>query len=193
MVFNRTSCVKRFRRSGFTLAEYMVATSIGLLALGAALVLWAYASKTCAALLGYVDLSSTSKNALDHVSQQVRNAKMVQSCSQNKLVLLVAQATGTNCDTLTFAYDSTNLTLTQIRVTPANVQHRTTLLTGCTNFQFSIYQRTPLHNSFELYTNAWNTNTAKVVQMQWTCVRRLTGDQNTVEAQVSSKVVIRNQ
>ena len=72
MVFNRTSCAKRFRRAGFTLAEYLVATSIGLLVLAAAMVLWAFGSRTCASLLGYVELSSTSKNALDRVGQQIR-------------------------------------------------------------------------------------------------------------------------
>ncbi len=55
----------------------MVASSIGLLALGAALVFWAFASRTCASLLGYTELSNTSKIALDRASQQIRNAKAV--------------------------------------------------------------------------------------------------------------------
>ncbi len=70
---------------------------------------------------------------------------------------------------------------------------RTTILTECTNFQFSVYQRTPVASSFELYTNGWATNTAKVVQMVWTCSRKLTGDKSMIEAQVSAQVVIRNQ
>ena len=72
MVFKPTSCIKRGRVRGFTLAEYMVALSIGLIALAAVCSLWAYASKTCAVLLNYVDMSTTSKNALDRISQQVR-------------------------------------------------------------------------------------------------------------------------
>jgi hypothetical protein len=181
MVFKHTSCVKRIR-NGFTIAEYMVATSIGLLVLASALVLWGYATRTCASLLGYVDLSSNSKNALDRVSQQIRNAKAVQSCNATQLVILDPDG-----QKALIAYDHTTKSLVRIKNSI-----RTTLLTECTNFQFSVYQRTPVSNSFQLYTNAWSTNTAKVVEMRWVCHRRVTGDKSSVESQVSAKVVIRN-
>src|SRR5687768_13819056 len=183
---------KRSRARGFTLAEYLVATSIGLLALGAALVLWAYASKTCASLLGYVELSSTSKNALDRISQEVRNAKRVQSCSATQLVLRVPPVTGTNDNTVTFGYDAGNRRLIRTLLKANGDRESNVLLTECTNFQFAVYNRVPSNSNFGLNTT-WTTNEAKVVRMQWTCVRALTGDQNTVESQVSSKVVIRNQ
>jgi hypothetical protein len=170
----------------------MVATSIGLMILTVGIVFWAYATRTSASLLGYVDLSSTSKNAFDSISQQVRNAQQVRSCSENRLVLQVPGATGTNLRTMTYIYDWTGKTLTQIMAQNNVVLERKTLLTECTNFQFAVFQRTPLSNSFQLITNAWNTNTAKVVQMQWTCARKLTGDRNMIESQVSANVVMRN-
>jgi hypothetical protein len=180
MVFNHTSCAKR--RTGFTLAEYLVATSIGLLVLAAALVLWGYASRTCASLLGYVDLASNSKIALARVSQQIRNAKTVTSCNATQLVIVDPDG-----QKALIAYDPTAKALVRVKNSV-----RTTLLTDCTNFQFSVFQRTPISNSFQLYTNAWNTNTAKVVEMRWICHRRVTGDKSSVESQVSAKVVIRN-
>lgn len=191
MVSNRTSFAD-CRSRGFTLVEYMVATSIGLLVLTVGMVFWAYATRTSASLLGYVDLSATSKNALARISQQIRNAQSVKSCSESKLVLQVPGASGTNINTMTFTYDRTNKVLTQLFAQNNSVRETKTLLTGCTNFQFAIYQRTPISNSFQLYTNAWSTNTAKVVQMQWTCVRKLTGDKNMIESQVSANVVMRN-
>jgi hypothetical protein len=185
---SRRACAR-----GFTLAEYLVATSIGLLAIAAALVLWAYASKTCATLLGYVDLSSASKNALDQVSQEVRNAKGVQSCSATQLVVRVPPRTGTNNDIVTFGYDASNQRLIRTLVKGANgARESKVLLTECTNFQFSVYTRVPSNSNFGLNTT-WTTNEAKVVQMQWTCIRQITGDKSSVESQVSSKVVIRNQ
>src|SRR4051812_29443590 len=111
MEFKLTPSTKKSRKAGFTLVEYMIAMGIGLLAISAALVLWAYGSKTCASLLSYVDLSNTSKIALDRMSQQIRNAKRVQSCSTNKLVLLVPGSSITNLDTVTFAYDADRKTL----------------------------------------------------------------------------------
>ena len=184
--------VKRSRARGFTLAEYLVATSIGLLALAAALVLWAFATKTCASLLGYVELSSTSKNALDRITQEVRNAKRIQSCTSTQLVIKVPPLTGTNDDTVWLGYDRDKGTLTRRRVRVLFPEEKTVLLTECTNFQFSVYQRVPSNSNFGLITT-WTTNEAKVVQMQWTCVRKVTGDKSSVETQVSSKVVIRNQ
>jgi prepilin-type N-terminal cleavage/methylation domain-containing protein len=192
MVFKHTSCAKR--RRGFTLVEYMIASTIGLMVLTAALVLWAYASKNCASLLGYMEMSTVSKNALDRMSQQIRNAKAVRSCSKNQLVLVVPSGTNAGPWTMTYAYDSTNRVLRQIFAPgPLAMSEVTTLLTECTNFSFSVFQRTPTSNSFMLYTNGWSTNTAKVVQMQWTCLRRITGDKSSLENQVSAKVVIRNQ
>lgn len=191
MAFRPISSGKRSQRA-FTVVEYLVATSIGLLVLATGLVFWGYGSRTSASLLGYVDLSTISKNALGRISQQVRNAKRVRSCSEHKLVLQIPGATGTNTRTVTYAYDRTNKVLRQIFAQNEVVQENTILLTGCTNFQFLIYQRTPLSNSFQLQTNAWNTNTAKVVQMNWTCVRQLTGDKNMIESQVSANVVMRN-
>jgi hypothetical protein len=186
MVCKPTSCVKR-RPAAFTLVEYMIATSIGLLVLAAALLLWAFATRTCASLLGYVELSTTSKNALDRIGQQIRNAWTIQSCSATQLVLISPDDAGTGRITNTFAYKTDAQTL--LWTNAATVK---TLLTDCTNFQFKVYTRVPMSNSFELNTNAWAKDTAKVVQMEWTCIRKITGDKKSVESQVSAKVVIRN-
>lgn len=169
----------------------MFAMGVGLLVITAALVLWAYASRTCAALFSYVELSTTSKNALDRISQQVRNASRVESCSAERLVVIVPADVGTGTVKVTYLYSPTNQTLTQTTLS-GNQKETMTLLTECTNFQFSIYQRTPQYQTSQLITNAWNTNTAKVVEMRWVCARQLTGDKNIIETQVSAKAVMRN-
>jgi len=181
MVSNLTSHARRHR--AFTLVETLLASSIGLIVLTAALVLWAYATRTCASLLNYADLSSQSKYALDSLSQQIRNSKSIQSCSSQQLVLL-----DPDNQVVTVSYDSSAKKLA-VRQGTNNAK---TLLTGCTNFQFAIYQRTPISNSFQFYTNGFSTNTAKVVQMQWSCMRKLTGSTGNAENQVSAMVVVRN-
>lgn len=192
MVFKPTSCVKR--RGAFTLVEYMIASSIGLMVITVALVLWAYASKNCASLLGYMELSTASKNALDRMSQQIRNARQVASCAPEKLVLIVPGGSVASPWTMTYTYDKTNQLVRQTLLKGSSgPRESATLLTGCTNFSFAVYQRTPLSNSFVLQTNGFSTNTAKVVQMQWTCLRKVTGSKSSLENQVSAKVVIRNQ
>jgi len=160
----------------------MVATSIGVLVIGAAMVLWAYGSKTCASLLGYVDLSNSSKIALDKASRQIRNAKRIQSCNTTQLVLLTLDG---KTNSLLFLPGRQEL-VSRLDTTSE------TLLTGCTNLEFAVFQRTPISNSSALY-GTWNTNTTKVVEMKWTCTRPVTGDKSSIESQVSARVVVRNQ
>lgn len=192
MVCKLTSCASR-RRRGFTLVEYMISASIGVLVLGVGVMLWAYASRNCASLLGYIEMSATSKNALDRISQQVRNAISVQSCASNDLTIYIPGKTGSYQHRIRYYYDKTTKKLMQDRQTAKSEKETTTLLTGCTNFSFQVFQRTPISNSAALYSNNWKTNTAKVVQMQWTCIRQITGSQSSLENQVSAKVIIRNQ
>ena len=181
MVFNRTSILRARGVAAFTLVEYMIAMSVGLIVLAAACVLWGFASVTCAGLLNYVDMSMTSKNALEMVSREIRNAVAVQSFSASQLVLLDPRE-----QQVTLTYDSASQTLKQTKGTEQKI-----LLQGCSSFQFKVFQRTPTYASDALSV-ATSTNTAKVVQMQWTCARKLTGDKQNVENLVSSRVVIRS-
>jgi len=192
MVCPRTLTNKTRRAAAFTLVEYMFAVSIGVLVLGVGVVLWAYASKTSVALWGYADLSTRSKMTLDEVSQKIRNAEAVKSFSSSELVLLVPSTTTSNgLDTITYTYNPTARTFAQTIVTPANGTQQKTLLTGCSAFEFKVYQRIPQYGSDALLT-ATDTNTAKVVEMRWTAGRRLTGDKTNMVSAVSSKVVIRS-
>ncbi len=181
MVFNRTSILRARSTAAFTLIEYMVAMSIGLVVLGAACVLWGFASMTCAGLLNYAEMAMTSKNALESVSREIRNAVAVQSFSTGRLILLDPRR-----QQVTLSYDSVSQTLQQTKGA-----EQKTILTGCSSFEFRVFQRTPTPGS-DLMFAATDTNTAKVVQMQWTCARKLTGNKQNVENSVSSKVVIRS-
>src|SRR4051794_1510697 len=93
MVFKRTS---RRNLRAFTILEYLVATTIGVMVLAAALLLWGYASRTCAMLYAYVEMSGTSKIALDRMSQTIRNSRKVLVCSPTRLTLTVPSQVTTN-------------------------------------------------------------------------------------------------
>lgn len=181
MVCKPTSTAKVRRAAGFTLAEYMVAMSIGVMVLAAAVVLWAFATRTCATLLNYVELSIASKNTLDTMSREIRNATGVNNCTANQLVILDPDGVQ-----VTYDYSATDKALTQTKGAEIRI-----LLKECSAFQFKMYQRTPASGT-DVLTETTSTNTAKVVQMQWTCGRRLTGDTTNVQSQLSSKVVIRS-
>lgn len=192
MECNLTSCSRR-RRGAFTLVEYLFTASIGVVVLAASMVLWGYATRSCASLMAYVDLSNTSKMALDRMSQQIRNARAVQAWSEHELQIALPGASGTNQPTIQYLYDERAQTLRQVFQPVAGRPQTTTLLTECTNFSFVVFQRTPSVGNWDLIESGANTNLTKVVRMEWTCVRPLLGDRNMVEHQVSAKVVIRNQ
>ena len=183
MVCKPTSTAKtRARRAaGFTLAEVMVAMSIGVMVLAAAVVLWAYATRTCATLLNYVELSIAGKNTLDTMSREIRNATAVKSCTASQLIIFDPDGVQVAYD-----YNAGNKALTQTKGAEIKI-----LLKECNAFQFKMYQRTPA-NGTDALTETTSTNTAKVVQMQWTCGRMLTGDTTNVQSQLSAKVVIRS-
>jgi len=182
MVFSPTSSANRRRTGAFSLVELMFSVSIGMVVLAAGVMFWAYASRTTAQLSNYVDLTRKSKWALDYVSQQVRDATNVQVSANNRLVLNLL-----NGDKIDLTYDSNGRQLTSAKGIRKKV-----LLTDCDSFQFFIYQRTPTSNSYNLVTSAYTNSTTKVVQLDWVCSRKLTGDKKAAETQMSAKIIMRN-
>ena len=160
--------------------EFLFAISIGILVLAAACSLSGFAGHTFVSVLNYVELSNDSKNALDRMSQAIRNAASLKSYSSTKLVF--ADLDGNE---IQFAYDPTLKTVTQ---TKGGVN--TVLLRGCSSFKFSIYQSSPTKNSYDLLTAT--TNTCQVVQIQWACSRKLVSSRENTERQVSARMVMRN-
>jgi hypothetical protein len=161
----------------------MVGLSIGLLVLGAGIVLWGFASQSFAAVFNFVDLADNSKRALDHLSKEIRNAKTVMSCSATNLTLIDADDSQ-----LVFYYSNGSKSLIK-SIGGTN----TTLLSGCETFHFSIFQRPAVTAPYNAFPVASATNTTKVVQIQWTCSRLLKGDVKNIEEQIAAKVVVRNQ
>jgi hypothetical protein len=149
--------------------------------LAATCVLWGFASENFAAVLNYVDLTNASKNALERMSREIRNARSVSSCSATQLVLLDLDG-----NEVKFTYDPGGKALTQ-----AKSGRNTTLLTGCDSLRFSALRRKPAAGSYELLPLT-NLRNCKVVQVQWACSRRLSGSRQNTERQVCAKVVLRN-
>jgi hypothetical protein len=88
--------------------------------------------------------------------------------------------------TVQYQYDANGQTLNRIT---GGVTNR--YLSGCDSFNFSIYQRTPISNTFEPYSTTSYTN-AKLIQIDWHCSRAIAGVTANTESIQSAKVVIRN-
>lgn len=183
MDFNNTSITKARRRTGMTLVELMVATGIGSIVMAAVASLSFYTARSFAALSNYVDLDQKSRNALDHMSQKIRQAYGVTSFSSNAVSMLY-----TNGSTLSYTYSPNTRILTE-QVGGATK----TLLQECDALVFEAFARNPIGGTFDQFPATNDTATIKLLQVSWTCSRTIMGAKVNTESVQSAKIVIRKQ
>jgi len=165
-----------------TLVELMVATGVGSIVVA----LFLFSARSFAALANYVDLDNKSRNALDTMSSDIRQADFLSSYETNRLIFKTTDPTTTNTLDLTYFYDSGATTLTRTLGVRSTV-----LLTNCTYLNFGIFARNPIGGQWDTYSNGVPSN-CKLVQLTWVCQRGILGGRiaNTESVQ-SAKVVMR--
>ena len=168
--------------SGFTLTEVIFTVGITSLCLAALAMFAVFSTHSFATLFNYVDLDDANRLAMDQLTRDVRQAGGVTAFTANSLTL---QDSG---GPLSYSYDPTNRTLirTQSGVT-------TVLLRECDRLSFIIGQRTPMANTMDVYTNATTPITAKVVNVSWSCSRKVFGLREDTESVQTARIVIRKQ
>lgn len=174
---------KTRRRAGFSLLEGLVATAVGGILLSGFAALTSYTARNFASMANYVELDSDSRHALDLMSQQVRQTKRLKSFATNELVF--EDSDGLD---LTFRYVPNEQKLYRMKSRQANL----TLLEGCKELTFSIFQRNPIGGTYDQYSTA-SADTCKLVQLYWVCERDLIKSGANTESVQSSKIVIRKQ
>lgn len=175
------------RNGGFNLFELMIAMGISSVLFSAVASMMFFGGKSSAALGNYADLDRYSRNALDRMTTDIRQANRLISYSTNKLQFETTNPTTGATNTLTFSYDATAGTLTRIYLSSTN-----TLLTGIVSnsLQFAMFQRNPIGGSVDQEATT-NVSVCKVVQLTWICSRSILGRKANTESVQSAKVVIR--
>lgn len=166
---------------GFTLVEVMVASALGFLALMVVGMLSWYSSRSFAAIANYVELDQTSQLALDKMSRELRQAHRVTDFTPTSI-----SCVDVDNNPLLFNYDPDTRSLLRISGGQTN-----TLLTGCDSLQFAKYQHTAISNTFDAYDPAYVTNT-RLIQVTWTCSRKILGARADSESVQSAKIALRN-
>jgi hypothetical protein len=138
------------------------------------------------ALGNYSDLDRASRNALDLMTRDIRQARAVTSYRTNKL-MLTAQVNSA----LVFEYNPSAATLTRTSGGAGSV-----LLTQCDFLSFAIYQRKPMSGlQFYPATNlsgGADPTVAKLVDVSWRCSRTILALKVNTESVQTAKIVIRN-
>jgi len=170
-----------------TLIELLVATSVAGILFTGMVSLTFFAARSFAALTNYVELDTKSRLALDKMTREIRQADSLLSGDEHELIFLHTDPANGNNYTISYVYNPDARTLTRIK---NGVQ--TVLLTECDELSFSIFQRNPIGGTYDQYPTA-SADTCKVVQMSWTCSRRIRTEKVNTESVQSAKVVIRKQ
>lgn len=191
MVCSNTSTRRPKRRQGFTLVEFLVSLGIAGLVLVGILALTLYSARSFAALTNYVDLDSVSRDALNEITREIRQADRLISGDTQSMVFQFSNPTNTAVTwQVAYVYNPSARTLTRIEGSTRKV-----LLRECTQLSFLYYQRNPIGGTYDQFPTATpplvNPSTCKLVQLRWICARSIMQQTANTESVQSAKVVIR--
>lgn len=181
--------------SGFTLAEMLVSMGVGGIVLAAVMSFSLFAARSFQAIGNYSDLAGRSRVALDTMSSDIRQANCCSSnsFSATNLTLLMTDPVSGRPYTVSYGYDTGSGTVTRT-YTGTNGSRATLLLSNCTSFAFSYFQRNPTNGAWGAFPNDINrADQCKLVQIDWTSSRDVLGRCTNSDNSVSARVVIRKE
>lgn len=166
-----------------TLVEILVAVAIGGIVLAATGSMFHFTLRSFAAIGNYNDLDNASRNALDVLSRDIRQAHALTSFTTNQIRLMANDS-----NTLTYTYSPGTGMFTRQHGSASP----TVLLEQCDYLNFAIYQRNP-SNGWTWYPVRSNLiSTAKLIDVSWKCSRQIFGEKVNTESVQTAKFVIRN-
>jgi len=176
-------------RSGeraFSLVEMLIAAGVATIVLTMTMTIYIFGLRSFAAIGNYAVMDSKSRQALDLMLKEVRQAsKVVGFQTTGTTRWLSVASTNAPAATNTFTWDSTTGLFTWAKTGQAT----RTLLTGCSQWSFGCYLRAPDANgNFVATTDGTRT---KLINMSWSCSRTNVWRVNT-ESVVTAEVVHRN-
>jgi len=166
---------------GFTLVEVMVATALAGIMVTVIAMLAYFTSRSFVAATNYTDMALSSRMALDNMSRAIRQARQVTAYATNSITLL-----DDNGNSIQYTLNPATGSLVNVSGGVTN-----TYLTGCNSLKFWIYQRSPISNTFACYSPA-NVTNAKLVQVTWSCSRKIFGAKVNNEVVESASICLRN-
>jgi prepilin-type N-terminal cleavage/methylation domain-containing protein len=191
MKFIAPFCSRTTSAPGFTLIEMMVATALSSLLFASVVAIGMYTGKSFYMMGNDVDLDAQSRHAADVLGRLIRNSNALVSYSTGSSPFLKL-TNSTIGKTITITYNPNNSTL-MLAETGLTTE---TLLTDCDSWTFSLFNRAPITSSFTTniaFYSATNAATCKIIDMSWTCSRKLLGRPFNTESVQTAEIVLRNQ
>jgi hypothetical protein len=172
---------RRFQ-SGVSLMELLVSVGVASIVFAAVGSLSMFTSRSFVAMGNYNDLDRVSRNALDHMSREIRETRRLTGYTKTKL-------TFEDYDGLPLTYEYSPTVGSLVR---SKAGSNMVLLTQCDLLSFNISQRNP-SNNFTFYpVSGNNLATAKLIDVTWRCSREVLGKKFHTESVQTAKIVLRN-
>ncbi len=159
-----------------TLPEVMVAVGIGSLILSVIATVFMTSARSFVAMGNYVHLDANSRNALDHMSREIRQARGLAQFNTNSLKFIRQ----TN-SFLIYAWSPESRKLTEWKTGDSITN---VLLTDCDQLAFSLRDAQ--------FVTTINISEAKGIKVAWKCSRKVLGNQTSTEEMQQALIVMRN-
>jgi hypothetical protein len=140
-----------------------------------------HSERSFVAMVNYSDLETRSRNALDTMTREVRQANCLTSYTATSLTFQDFDG-----QPLSYTYDPSTRELSRTKNGITS-----TLLTECDSLSFSVFQRNPT-NDFNVVSTT-NPALVKLIQLNWKCSRTIFKSKVNTESVQSAKIVIRKQ
>ncbi|HWI56395.1 MAG TPA: prepilin-type N-terminal cleavage/methylation domain-containing protein, partial [Bacillota bacterium] len=183
---------RRASQCASSLMELLVAIAVGSIVLAAVMQTFVFSSRSFVALGNYNDLDKASRNTLDIMTRDIRQAKVFGGSYYSTNYMWFTNLNGSvfgytwdpgakTVSRLTADFNGTNL---------VNIQSNV-LMKGCDLFSFRIWLRNPTNQFWFPYSANSQPNATKLVDVSWRCSRRVIAQFNTESVQ-TAKIVLRN-
>jgi hypothetical protein len=175
---------------GWTLVEALVGLGVGMLALAAVASTTIFCLRSFAGIYNYSDLDASSRQALDIMSREIREASFVSKYQPGSPVssIEVVNTNAASPITNTFTWDPSKQFLTWDKT---GERTNFPLLSGCTNWTCALLEGYPSNNySFPDVTT--DPARCKIVDVKWSCFRTIFSIKMNSETEQGAQIVLRN-
>src|SRR5258706_279194 len=151
---------RRKSKRGFTLVEMLIATGLFGVVMAAVGSIYMFSTRSFASLATYADLDKINRTAVDTLTREIRQARLVTNVATNSFSLI-------NGDGVSVTYWF-NSGLKQF-VRSANDGSSKVLVPNCDLISFSVFQRNNIAGTWDQYpvaTSNWSEY-VKVIQLTW--------------------------
>lgn len=186
---SHTLTLRRSHGSAMTLTELLVSLGAGALLLTGLMALFVSSLRNFQGLGNYAQLSGQSRASLDRMSKEIRECTQIVGASTNLPSPWLKLRNSVDGTKIIYTWDSAAGVLTS-ETTDGNGTTTRTNLTGCYDWQFSFYQRTPTNN-WTFYPTT-NMILCKLINMSWKCSRTILGQKINTEDMTTAQIVLRN-